>query len=228
MSEKPDTIGFLTTAEKAVKDFASVGAQIDKQFTRADEQDTARKKTIQIINAMCDALQLAGDLISREITEATINYNKISDSKTARDFKSFFNDVAFRFSRKNIGAVLTVGKVCGELHALGDSYAQPLSKPSRSGVAFYHALAAFFTRSTPMSCALSGLYHGEREYLNSISYFLQDLIDDAVAAGGERDLKELRNSGAQLVSKMREKNRSLHDQTRKLRDAADACVETLH
>ena len=79
-----------------------------------------------------------------------------------------------------------------------------------------------------MSCALNGLYHGEREYLNSISYFLQDLIDDAVAAGGERDLKELRNSGEQLVSKMREKNRSLHDQTRKLRDAADACVETLH
>jgi hypothetical protein len=228
MPEKPDTIEFLSTAEEAVKDFASVSAQIEKQFKRADEQDTARKKTIQIINAMCDALQLAGDLISREITEATIEYNKISDSKTARDFKSFFNNVAFRFSRNNIGDVLTVGKVCGELHALGDSYAQPLSKPSRTGVAFYHALAALFTRSTPMSRALSGLYHGEREYLNSISYFLQDLIDDAAAAGGERDLKKLRNSGAHLVCKMREKKRSLHDQTRKLRDAADVCVETLH
>ena len=177
---------------------------------------------------MCDALQLAGELLSREITETIIEYNKISDSKAASDFKSFFNGVALRFSRKNIGDVLTVGKVCGELHALGDSYAQPLSKPSRTGIAFYHALAAFFTRSTPMSKALSGLYHGEREYLNSISFFLLDIVDDATAAGGLRDLKKLRNSGASLVSKMRDKKRALQDQTRKLRDAGDACVETLH
>ena len=121
----PETIDFLTQAEEAVKDFTSVSSQIEKQFKKADDQDTARKTTIQIINAMCDALQLAGELLSREITETIIEYNKISDSKAASDFKSFFNGVALRFSRKNIGDVLTVGKVCGELHALGDSYAQP-------------------------------------------------------------------------------------------------------
>ena len=45
----PETIDFLTQAEEAVKDFTSVSSQIEKQFKKADDQDTARKTTIQII-----------------------------------------------------------------------------------------------------------------------------------------------------------------------------------
>lgn len=222
----PNKLDYLSEVKEGLNDLTSLTSQIEKALERAEKQGHVRADAIRIINAMCDALQLACDLVSSELTAKVVEFNGIVHSQDKAKFTSFFGDTARRFGDVSVGQLLHEGKVCGELHALGDGFAQPFSQQTQSGVSFTQALVTLFRRSNPMSQALEKLHGGEREYLRSVETFLFDIVTDAMSASG--DLEALRESGQKLVGKMRDKHRTIHEQMWSLRDSADACVKTLH
>ncbi len=128
----PDHVDYLERASKAVTEVGDMVGQIDKVLKKREEQADARKGAIRTINEMVDALQLAVDLISKEISSATIEFNTVRWQKEEA-LQGYFERVASRFSDKPLRLLLHEGKVCGELHALGDRFGQPFSGVSTGG-----------------------------------------------------------------------------------------------
>jgi hypothetical protein len=80
-----------------------------------------------------------------------------------------------------------------------------------------------------MSMALIFLTHGERQYLRDLADFWDDVRDRCEkAAEVDNDVGKLRSRGASLIGLLREKRRTLQDQVRELREAADTCIGRLH
>ena len=61
--------------------FTEVASQIDDVVKKGDEQADTRKGIIQTINEMCDALQLACDLIARELSAGSMEFNQVKKGK---------------------------------------------------------------------------------------------------------------------------------------------------
>ena len=152
---------YLDLAEKAIKEVESFAQALNKSIEKGDEQVTTSEGAIQTINDMCDALQSALDHISKELSTSIIEFNGIKYAKEDM-LRSYFGTVAIRFSKPPLHLLLHEGKVCGELHKLGDRFEQPTSIQTTSGISSSENLKRFFSQSNTMRSVLHGLIEGER------------------------------------------------------------------
>ena len=219
-----DRVEYLDQVKDAIKEVGDLAPQIEKHFRRADKQAEIRTGVIQTINTMCDALQLACDLVSAEISSSITEFNKVKGTGDVEDLRYYFERIAGRFADRSLGRLLHEGKVCGELHALADGFRQPFSKETRAGESFWRAVYAFFKRSTRMSEALERLWKGEKYCLRSLGQFLNDMRDRAEKANAQFDAPWLRQEGEKMVDVMRKKRKVLQVQAHQVRDVADACI----
>jgi hypothetical protein len=227
-SDMAGSVDYLSLTKDAILDVTSITSDIDKIFEKADEQADTRKGAIQTINKLCDALQLACDLILKEISTSIVEFNQLK-SGNEDALRGHFERVAIKFSDSSLRLLLHEGRVCGELHALGDRFKQPFSDATRSGTSFWDNVKTFFTRSNTMKHALDGLHEGEIYYLRDLASFLDDLkirAEGATAITG--DIDQLRQAGDELIALMRDKRQTLQDHVREIQDAAKNCVEKLH
>lgn len=225
----PDKVDYLDITRHALSEISGDASEILKILEEGDKQADTRQGVIQTVHEMCDALQLACDLISKEISSSILEFNGLRKGN-GELLNGYFTRTAFKFSSEALRQLLHEGKVCGELHALGDRFKQPLTDVTTGGVSLWENVKAFFSRSTSMSIALEGLYEGERNYLYNLSDFLFEIRDRAEAATSLDldDVEGLRSAGEQLVGLMREKRQVLQDQIREVKLAADDCVKKLH
>ena len=205
-------VNILEVARQGITDIAALG----------QVQTGARDGVVAVVNELCDGLQLASDVVSAAIGTTIADFYDARGGTDAQ-LRGFFVATATRFSDQSLGTLLHEGKVCGRLHALGDRFKQPLSKEAWSGIPFWQAVAALFTRSSPMSQALHGLLSGEKDYLRQIGWFLREVqvaAEDGAAAPSIA-------SGEKLVALLRQKRTTLQAQAVGLRTAGDACIAQL-
>jgi hypothetical protein len=223
-----DDVTYLSQAKEAIAEVTGLVPSIDSALKKGEKQVDVRTGVIRTINTMCDALQLACDLISTAISKSVLDYNEVQQKKSEDELRSFFRRTANRFGDGSLAMLLHDGKVCGELHALGDAFRQPFSAGVVTGVSFSEAVLAFFKRSTKMSAALQNLHAGERDYLRSLIGFLADVRNKAELAGGASgDLDVLQRVGEELIGRMRDKRRVMQEQVWALRDAGNECIRKL-
>lgn len=224
-----DRMEYLNQTKDAISDVGNIVSDIDNILKKGDEQANARKGAIQTINELCDALQLACDLISRELSGSIIEFNQLKNAKEEA-LRGYFQRTAIKLTDPSLRLLLHEGKVCGELHALGDRFSQPFSEVTRGGVSFWETVKTFFDRSNSMTIALNGLYEGEMHYLHEFASFLDDVRNHAENATGINwgETEQLRQAGHNLAELMRQKRQVLQDQVREIRAVANACVAKLH
>lgn len=220
---------YLDQAQEAIKDIAGLGSDLSKAIAKGEEQATTRDGVIQTINEMCDALQLAADLISKELSAGITEFNRLRQEKE-EILRGYFERIAVRLSEPSLRLLLHEGTVCGELHKLGDRFEQPFSKETGSGVSFWQNVKTFFSRSNDMSNVLHGLIEGERDYLRGFSSFLDDarnLAESATQVAWGNDAA-LRTQGENLIQLLREKRAILQRKLFEIRTAADRAISALH
>jgi hypothetical protein len=220
---------YLDQAQDAIKDIAGLGSNLSKAIAKGEEQATTRDGVIQTINEMCDALQLAADLISKELSAGITEFNRLWQEKEGV-LRGYFERLAVRLSEPSLRLLLHEGTVCAELHKLGDRFEQPFSKETISGVSFWQNVRTFFSRSNHMSNVLHGLIEGERDYLRGFSSFLDDArgLAEAATQIPWGDDHALRNQGQNLVQLMRDKRAILQRKLVDIRSAADGAIAALH
>lgn len=225
----PEKMNYLDLTKDTISDVANIASDIDNIFKKGDEQANTRKGAIQTIQELCDALQLACDLISKELSASIIEFNGLKNNKE-EVLRGYFQRIAIKLTDSSLRLLLHEGKVCGELDALGDRFSQPFSDVTTGGVSFWENVKTVFTRSNTMTDALNGIYEGEMNYLNDFASFLDDVRNRAENATGINwgDIEQLRQTGDELTVLMREKRQTLQDQVREIRTAANDCVEKLH
>lgn len=220
---------YLDEAKSAIDDLGSIGSSLKDAIALGKEQASTRDGVIQTINEMCDALQLAVDLIAKELSASIIEFNRIKQGKE-EILRGFFERLAARLSEPQLRLLLHEGQVCSELHKLGDRFETPMSPESIAALSVWEAVKAFFTRSSPMAATLHGLIEGERDYLRDFAAFLDDVRDRAekatFIAWGEASA--LRQEGDSLIELMREKRTALQKKAANIRKAADTAIETMH
>jgi hypothetical protein len=220
---------YLDDAKDAIDDISSLGSSLKDAIALGKEQASTRDGVIQTINEMCDALQLASDLLAKELSASILEFNRIKGDKE-EILRGFFERVAARFSEPTLRLLLHEGQVCGELHKLGDRFETPFSPEAVAAQNVWQAVKTFFTRSSRMSVTLHGLVEGERDYLRDFSAFLDDVRDraeKATALSWGQDAV-LRQHGDSLSALLREKRAVLQQKVANVRHAADAAIATLH
>jgi len=222
----PDRVFYLDLTRDGLNDIGNVATDIDQIIQRGERQADTRAKAIKTIEEMCEALQLACDTINKEITIAIIEFNRMKN-ESADALYGYFERIATKFSEPSLRLLLHENKVCGELHILGDRFRQPFSPETTGGTSIWENVRAFFSRSTIMSDALSGLHEGELSYLRAIGDFLCDVRDKAANATGLYG-DALIIEGEALVEQMRHKRNILQQQAREIWDAANASIAKLH
>ena len=225
----PEKVQYLEIVRDAFAEVGDMAGQLNDIVKQGDEQANVRDGAIRTIHQMCDALQLACDLISKEISSSIVEYGSVRYGPEEA-IRGFFQRTAFKYSDQSLRLLLHEGKVCGELHALGDRFTQPLSPESRSAVPFMEAIKMFFRRSSTMSIALDGLYEGEMNYLVDLTGFLNEIRDHAeqAASGYWGDVDGLRQEGDALMEQMRAKRQTMQDQLRAIKSEADGSIGKLH
>ena len=225
----PNKVEYLDIAKEALNELGSKAGDIADIIKKGDEQADTRKTAVLTIHQMCDALQLACDLVSKELSTSIIDFNNLRAAKEEA-LRGFFQRAAFSFSSDSLRKLLHEGKVCGELHALGDRFTQPFSNVTTGAVSVWENVKTFFSRSNSMSIAINGLYEGEMNYLQDIGAFLNDIRNQAEAAMRvtSGDMEALRSAGDELTELMRNKREVLQDQVRALKSTADVCIRTMH
>jgi hypothetical protein len=221
--------GYLDQTKSALDDVGTLGSSLKQAIALGKEQASTRDGVIQTINEMCDALQLASDLVAKEISSSILEFNRIKTDKEEM-IRGFFERLAVRLSESRLRLLLHEGQVCGELHKLGDRFETPASPESIAALDFWEAVRTFFTRSSVMSIALHGLIEGERDYLRDFAAFLDEVRDRAekatLLAWGQID--SLRHEGELLADVMRQKRNVLQQKVMSIRRAADGAIATLH
>jgi hypothetical protein len=207
-----ETVVFLEKAGEGMKAVAALGRV----------QTEARAGVLDTINELCDALQLASDLISKEISTTIVEFYEIRGGSDERRDEFLAATVA-RFADGALATLLHEGKVCGRLHVLGDRFSNPLSNEAWSGIPFWEAIGSFFTRSSSMSKVLDGLLDGEKHYLSDMRVFLQEVQQTAEGALASPSSDACEN----LMTLLRKKRRMIQSQARDLRDVGDQCIATL-
>src|SRR5215831_3870545 len=127
---------YLDSTQLAFKEVGNLGSELTKALEKGEEQAATRDGAIQTINEMCDALQLASDLIAKELSASITEFNRIREDKEDV-LRAYFERMAIKFSESSMRLMLHEGKVCGELHKLGDRFEQPFSKQTMGGVSFW-------------------------------------------------------------------------------------------
>src|SRR5205823_3421086 len=127
----PETIRYLDQARDGFEEIAGLGSELSRAIELGEQQATTRDGAIQTINEMCDALQLAADLISKELSACITEFNRLR-ADDEQVLRGYFERTAVRLSEPSLRLLLHEGTVCGELHKLGDRFRQPFSKQTIS------------------------------------------------------------------------------------------------
>ena len=224
----PETIGILENAKDGFNELSGTVDEIGKIIKKGDEQADTRKHAIYTIKRMCDALQLASDLVATELSSCIVEFGEIRAGDRHK-LDGYFRRVATKFSDNNLRLLLHEGKVCGELHALGDRFAQPFSDVTTGGVNLWQNVKTLFTRSNKMSNAVFSLYEGEYDFIEDFIIFLNEVRDRAENLASSYDDPDImREGGDMLLDLMRDKRESFEYQLREIRRAAKECVDKLH
>lgn len=219
---------YLDAVAHGLKELKDEIPNIQKAIQQGEKQAETRDGIIDTINEMCDALQLACDLISSEVSKCLIDFNQVNRD-SVESLKGFFERTATKFSDPALRVLLHDGKVCGQLHALGDRFCQPFSNESTGALSFWENIRTLLTRSNAMSDALNGLHEGELHYLQSIQDFLREINNMAeTTALSAAPLDQMVKEGEALCARLREKREALLDQIREIRIEANACIGQLH
>ena len=219
----------LDSTKNALKDVASLGSDLKKAIDLGKEQATTREGVIQTINEMSDALQVASDLIAKELSSSITEFHAQPGGGEAQ-LRGCFERLALRVSEPSLRLLLHEGRVCGALHKIGDRFETPFSPESVAALSFWQSIRTFFTRSSMMSQVLHGLIEGERDYLRDFSSFLEEIrigSEEALAVQWGNEV-ELKKKTASMISLIREKRKSLLNKALEVRDAADAVIDELH
>jgi hypothetical protein len=220
---------YLDVIRDAVNDVTNLAPDLKDAIELGNEQAEIRDGVIQTINEMCDALLLASDLISSELSASIVEFAQLRMDKE-NIIRGFFERCSAKFSEPSLRLILHEGKVCGELHKLGDRFETPLSPQSTSGLSLWENVKTFFSRSNQMGVALHGLIEGEQDYLRDVAGLMNEIRDAAEATIqlplGSEDA--LRQKGEELVKLMREKRAVLETKLREIREAGDAAIQALH
>ena len=220
---------YLELAKDAITEVRGLAPDLAKAIAKGEEQATTRDGAIQTINEMCDALQLATDLIAKELSASITEFNRLQGENEGM-LHGYFERLALRLSEPSLRLLLHEGTVCGELHKLYDRFEQPFSKQTISGVSLWQNVKTFLSRSNNMTIVLNGLVEGERDYLRGFSSFLNDVRARA-EAGTQIPLGNdaaLRAHGQALVQLMRDKRTTLLGKLSDIRVAADGAIAALH
>lgn len=219
----------LDATRQALEDVTNLGPDLKKAIDLGKEQATTRDGVIRTINEMADALQLACDLIAKELSSSIIEFHaQLSEGEEC--LRGCHERLAARVSEPSLRLLLHEGRVCGELHKIGDRFETPFSPESVAGLSFWENVKSFFTRSSVMSQELHGLIEGERMYLQDFSSFLDDVrvaAEEAIAVpwGSQNELK---SKTASMIGLIREKRQSLLKKALEVREAANRAIGTLH
>jgi hypothetical protein len=220
---------YLDAIRDAVEDVANLAPDLKDAIAQGKEQAETRDGVIQTINEMCDALVLASDLIASQLSASIVEFGRIRMEKEST-IRGYFGRCATKFSEPSLRLLLHEGKVCGELHKLGDRFETPFSPESISGLSFWDNVKTFFSRSNRMTSALHDLIDGEQDYLRDIGTLLNEVRDAAEATNqlpwGSEDA--VRNKGDELLTLMRERRQDLEAKLRQIREAGDAAIQALH
>jgi hypothetical protein len=226
----PDELIYHDHAAAGLDEIKAMGPDLKTAIDMGKEQASTRDRAIDVIDQLCDTLQLAADIVSAEISSAISEFRRAKDDDE-QILRGYFERLALRFAEPTLRLRLHEGHVCGELHKLGDRFATPFSPESVSALSIWEAVKAFFGRSTAMSRALDDLVEGERHYLRDYADLLNDVRDQAEAVwqiplGDGSD--QLREAGERLAQLMRQKRDHLQEKVRTLRTHADAAIASLH
>ncbi len=210
-------IPFVELTREGLREAAKEAASL------AQAQTSVRGEVIRTINTLVDTLQLAADVVGKEISATIAEHN---DGRRGQR-GGFLSRAAARFSHDGLWVLLHEGRVCGPLHELGDRFANPLSKEVWSGISAWEAVMTFFRRTSPMSQALQRLREGEGAYLHELAQFLDDARNFAEQHRHDQG-DQAEQSCEELVSRLRDKRSALLSAIWSLRSAADECIAKLH
>jgi hypothetical protein len=212
-----------------IDEIAGLGPELSEAIANRDEEADTRKGAIQTIDEMCDGLQLAADLISKELSAGISEFNRVRQEKE-EILRDYFERIALRFSEPSIRLLLHDGQVCVDLHKLGDRFEQPFSKKASKSMSLWQNVKILFSRSSHMLSVLHGFVEGELDYVRGFSFFLdeaRDLADTATQIPWGDGLS-LRAHGDGLVQVLRDKRVVLQGKLTEMRAAADLAIAALH
>lgn len=219
----------VADAEEGIIELTGPAGELKKAIEMGDEQAEVRDRVVDTLNEMTDALQLAVDLVGQELSTAIMEFHQVKAGPET-SVRAYFERLVHTVSEPALRRRLHEGHVCGQLHKLGDRFAQPFAAEARAALSIWDNVQTFFTRSNPMSRVLNDITEGERNYLRDFALFLDDVRDGAEEALGSPwgSPEELRAKGEELQRLMRAKRGQLVDQVRRLRMAADNAIAALH
>ncbi len=221
-------MNYLNNTRTALDEVTELAPSLKKAIELGEFQGETRDGVIQTINEMSDALQLASDLIGKELSASITEFNRLRSDKEDV-LRGYFERLAAKLSEPSLRLLLHEGHVCAELHKLGDRF-EWLSPQAMTGLSAWEAVKVFFNRASTMSHVLHGLIEGERDYLRDFASFLDDVRNQAEVATGVPPGSEdfLRQKGDELIHLMRQKRQALNDESVKIRQAADKAILALH
>lgn len=226
---------YLDATKNGIGDIAKMAPDLKKAIELGKEQAKTRDEIIDIINHLCDTLQHGGDEVIARLSACVVEYYKARDG-AVEDLYAYFERLAHKFSEPSLRDLLHEGKVCGELHKLGDRFKQPFSEESPAALSFSQNVRTFFSRSSNMKEAIDGLVEGERHYLRDIAAVLRKVVTEAEDARAEpfntldrvATSGRLRVKGDIIVTLLKTKRKLLDKKFSSIRQAGDVAVETLH
>jgi hypothetical protein len=213
---------------QAFSDVHDYGSELKEASKLGEQQATVRDGVIQTINELADSLVLATDLIAKELSATIMEFQ--ANMMDVGQLRGCCERLAARVSEPQLRLLLHEGKVCGNLHKLGDRFEQPFSYEAMAGMNIWENVTTFFRRSSSMSMALHGLIEGERDYLRAFADFLDEVrteAEQAAALGWGQELM-FKEQVADLIKLIQEKRQVLQDEARQVRKMADTAINTLH
>lgn len=202
-----------------------------------EQQNVPRREAVSVINQMCDALQAGVDVVSHEITAAALEFSELSRQRMDAAVPSpggllqrvngFLARTAVRFSEPALRMKFHEGRVCNEMHVLGDRLSGPLGAAGTSPA--WEVARALFTRSTSLGAAVRSLTEGEQQYLREFVWALDAVRQRAESAAGQwADEAASWREAEAVVAELRQKRAELGRQAAALRERADAVIGLLH
>jgi hypothetical protein len=218
----------LDRVTDGIEEIAGLGSELSRAISNGEQSPSTRDGAIRTINEMCDGLQLAADLISKELSAGISEFNRVHQQKE-EILRGYFERMAVRFSEPSLRLLLYEGTACEQLHKLGDRFEQPSSKEAAAGPILWQDVKTFLARSHHMLTVLHGLIEGERDYLRGFSHFLEEARERAEAAAQLPwgDGPALRTCGHELVQSMRGRRAILQAKLTEMRLAADMAIAAL-
>jgi hypothetical protein len=225
----PEQMRTLDEAKEGLGELGGVASELKKAIDLGKEQATTRDGVVQTVNDMCDALQLAADLIAAELSSQITEFNR-ARGQGEDVLRGYFERLSYRVSAPTLRELLHDGRVCGDLHKVGDRFRTPFSPQSVAGLGVLDTVRAFFTRSSRMSDVIHGLLEGERDYLRDFSGLLDEIRIRAEAAAmiPWGDTNQLEKAGTEIVELIRRKRHILLGKVSQVRESADGVIQALH